>query len=82
VQSLAKPANGWAGIAQVARTSSTSWSIEPLPIDHPIAIARDLQADQTALFMQGSTGKGAKGLSGNCDLGDWQMPFGLELRVR
>jgi len=82
VQDYAKPANGWTGIVQVARTSSTSWYIEPLAIDHPIAIARGLEADQTALFMQGNTGKGAKGLSGNCDLGDWQMPFGLDLWVR
>jgi hypothetical protein len=78
----AKPANGWAGIVQVTRTSGQSWYIEPLPIDHRIATERGLQADQTALFMQGSTGKGAKGLSGNCDLGDWQMPFALSLWVR
>ena len=82
VQDYAKPANGWAGIAQITRMSATSWYIEPLPVDHPIALARALEADQTALFMQGSTGKGAKNLSGNCDLGDWQMPFGLSLSVR
>jgi hypothetical protein len=78
----AKPANGWTGIVQVTRDSGTSWYIEPLPVDHPIALARGLQADQTSLFTLGSTGKGNKSLSGNCDLGDWRMPFGLSLWVR
>lgn len=82
VLDYAKPVNGWAGIVRVTRTSGLSWYIDPLPIDHPIAAARGLEADQTALFMQGSTGKGARGLSGNCDLGDWQLPFGLTLTVR
>lgn len=78
----AKPENGWTGIVQITRENDATWLIEPLPVEHRIAIERGLEADQTSLFMLGSTGKGNKGLSGNCDLGDWRMPFALTLTLR
>lgn len=78
----AKPEHLFASIVQVTRASATTWVIEPLPVEHRIAFERGLEADQTSLYMLGSTGKGKSALSGNCDLGDWRMPFALTLTLR
>ncbi len=77
----AAPISGWTGIVQVIRTSDASWYVEPIPSDHPIAAARELQANQAALYLVGQGVKRGHG-SGNCDLGDWWMPFAMTLTLR
>jgi hypothetical protein len=63
-------------IVKITRTSTKSWYIETLPPDHPLAVLRGMQADQANLFMVASSERRGHG-GGNCDLGDWLMPFAM-----